>query len=55
MCLNYCKNGVCLPKFKGWSTSCPVGNGVLTPGVKLPEYEADHSAPSSAEVKTAWS
>jgi hypothetical protein len=27
---------------------------VLTPGVKRPEREADHSLPSSAEVKNLW-
>jgi hypothetical protein len=26
----------------------------LTPGVKRPGREADHSPPSSAEVKNAW-
>jgi hypothetical protein len=25
------------------------------PGIKLPGREADHSPPSSAEVKNAWS
>jgi hypothetical protein len=29
--------------------------GVLSPGVKWPWREADHSPPSSAEVKNAWS
>jgi len=29
--------------------------GALTSGVKRPEREADHSPPSSAEVKDAWS
>jgi hypothetical protein len=29
--------------------------GVLSLEVKRPEREADHSAPSSAEVKNAWS
>jgi hypothetical protein len=29
--------------------------GALSPGVKLPGREADHSPPSSAEVKNAWS
>jgi hypothetical protein len=27
----------------------------LSPGVKRPRREADHSPPSSAEVKNAWS
>jgi hypothetical protein len=32
--------------------SCPMGNGVLSPGVKArPGREADHSPPSSAEVE----
>ena len=30
------------------------GNVVTFPGVKWPEHEADHSPPSSAEVKTVW-
>jgi hypothetical protein len=29
--------------------------GALFLGVKRPRYEADHSPPSSAEVKNAWS
>jgi hypothetical protein len=29
--------------------------GALTPGVNLPEREADHSPPSRAEVKKTWS
>ena len=28
--------------------------GVLYPGVKQPGHEADHSSPSSAEVKSDW-
>jgi hypothetical protein len=31
--------------------SCPVGTGALSLGVKRPGCEADHSPPSSAEVK----
>jgi len=29
--------------------------GALSPGVKRPDREADHSPPSTAEVKNAWS
>jgi hypothetical protein len=29
--------------------------GTLSPGVKLPRHEADHSPPTSAEVKKTWS
>jgi hypothetical protein len=29
--------------------------GILTPGLRWPERIADHSRPSSAEVKNAWS
>jgi hypothetical protein len=29
--------------------------GALSPGIKRPDREADHSDPSSAEVKNAWS
>jgi hypothetical protein len=29
--------------------------GALSPGVKHPGHEADHSPPSSSEVKNAWS
>jgi hypothetical protein len=29
--------------------------GALSLGVKRPGYETDHSLPSSAEVKNAWS
>jgi hypothetical protein len=28
--------------------------GAITPGIKRPVHEADHSPPSSAEVKNAW-
>jgi len=34
--------------------SYPVGTGVIFSGVMRPEREADHSPPSSAEVKNAW-
>jgi hypothetical protein len=33
----------------------PVGNGVLSPGIKRPGCEADLSPPSNAEVKNVWS
>jgi len=35
--------------------SYPVGTGALSPAVKRPGHEADHSPTSSAEVKLAWS
>jgi hypothetical protein len=35
--------------------SCPMDTGGSFLGVKLPELETDHSPPSSAEVKNAWS
>jgi hypothetical protein len=35
--------------------SYPMGTGVSFSGVKRPGCEADHSPPSSAEVKNAWS
>jgi hypothetical protein len=28
--------------------------GALSPGVKRPEREADHSPPTSAEIKRMW-
>jgi hypothetical protein len=34
---------------------CAVGTGGSFPGVKRPGREADHSPPSIAEVKNAWS
>jgi hypothetical protein len=36
------------------STSYPMGTGALYPGVKRPGREADHSPPTSAEVKKMW-
>jgi hypothetical protein len=33
----------------------PVGTGSSLPGIRRPGNEADHSPPSSAEVKNAWS
>jgi hypothetical protein len=35
--------------------SYPMGIRAVSLGVKRPGYEADHSPPSSAEVKNAWS
>jgi hypothetical protein len=35
--------------------SYPMVPGALSLGVKRPGREADHSPPSSAEVKNAWS
>jgi hypothetical protein len=35
--------------------SYPTDTGRSFPGVKRPGREADHSLPSSAEVKNAWS
>jgi hypothetical protein len=36
----------------GSRASCPMGTGVLSPGVKArPGRDADHSPPSSAEVE----
>jgi hypothetical protein len=32
-----------------------MNTGILSLGVKRPRREADHSPPSSAEVKNAWS
>jgi hypothetical protein len=34
--------------------SYPMGTKGSFPGVKLPGREADHSTPSSTEVKSAW-
>jgi hypothetical protein len=35
--------------------SCPMDTRGSFRGVKLPGRESDHSSPSSAEVKNAWS
>jgi hypothetical protein len=35
--------------------SYPMGTGVSFPGGKVAGHEADHSPPSSADVKNAWS
>jgi hypothetical protein len=37
-----------------WGPPFQWGLGDLSPGVKRPGNEADHSPPSSAEVKNAW-
>jgi hypothetical protein len=34
--------------------SYPVGTGALIPGVKRRGLEAEHSSPTSAEVKKTW-
>jgi hypothetical protein len=36
------------------SISYPMGTGDPSPGVKLPEREADQSPPDSTEVKKMW-
>jgi hypothetical protein len=36
------------------SASYPAGAGSYFPGVKRPGREADHSSPTSAEVKNTW-
>jgi hypothetical protein len=36
-------------------TTQPMAKAAFFPGVKRPGREADHSPPSSAEVKNAWS
>jgi hypothetical protein len=35
--------------------SYPMGTGALSPGVKRPSREAEHSSLFSAEVKNGWS
>jgi hypothetical protein len=35
-------------------TSYPMGTGALSPGIKLPGYEADHSPSATAEAKKMW-
>jgi hypothetical protein len=35
-------------------TSYPMGSGALSPGVKRPGREADHSPPANAEDKKTW-
>jgi hypothetical protein len=37
------------------SASYSMGTGSITPGVNRPELKADHSPPSSSEVKNKWS
>jgi hypothetical protein len=32
----------------------PMGTGALSPGLKRPGREVDHSPPTSAEVKKMW-
>jgi hypothetical protein len=36
-------------------TTIQLVQGAVTPGIRQPEREADHSSPSNAEVKNAWS
>jgi hypothetical protein len=38
-----------------YPASYPVGTGTLSLGIKRPGREADHSPPSGAEIKNAWS
>jgi hypothetical protein len=41
--------------FGGYQSSYALGTGSSFPGVKRSGSEADRSAPSGAEAKTAWS
>jgi len=34
--------------------SYSVSNGTVSPGVKRPRHQADHSSPSRTEVKNEW-
>jgi hypothetical protein len=43
------------PALRPTKTSVQWVPGALTPGLKRPGHEDDHSPPSSAEVKNAWS
>jgi hypothetical protein len=46
----------CLDLSEAHPASYPVGKlGALSPGVERPGREADHSPPSSADVKNSWS
>jgi hypothetical protein len=36
------------------SVPYPMGTGRFSPGIKRPWYKANHSLPSSAEIKNAW-
>jgi hypothetical protein len=47
--------GVLVPAGSGvHPTSYPMGTGALSPGVRRQRREADHSPPTSAEVKKMW-
>jgi hypothetical protein len=35
-------------------TFYPMGTGALSPGIKRPELEADHSPPASDDIKKMW-
>jgi hypothetical protein len=37
-----------------WGPPSLLSNGALSPGVKRPERESDHSSATSAEVKKIW-
>jgi hypothetical protein len=41
-------------RYKNMATSYTMGTGGSFPGVKLPGREADHSPPTSSEVKKMW-
>jgi hypothetical protein len=38
-------------EFEVFPASYPIGTGSVSPGLKRPEREADHSPPSDAEIK----
>jgi hypothetical protein len=37
-----------------WGPPAPMSTGVLSPAVKSPGHEVDHSPPPKAEVRKAW-
>jgi hypothetical protein len=49
------RNRILLKSSGAQKTSYPVDTGCLSPVVKQPGREADHSPPSNADVKNSWS
>jgi len=47
------RKGQCPDRLWGHPASYPVGSGTVTPRVKRPGREADHTPPPSSEVKNA--
>jgi len=46
--------GTRLDRWRGGPPSFPSNPGAICPGIRRPEYEADHSPPPNTDAKNTW-